>query len=133
MADIRGGLTPLDKQIADLLRKQNLNIIGVANKADTAKMFPAAGEFTKLGFGEFLCISATNNLNKNLLLEKIFSEIEHLESEKPQRPTMKIAIVGKRNAGKSALLNAMVGEDRVIVSETPGTTRDAVDVRLEKE
>ncbi len=133
MVDIRDGVTPLDQAIARLLRKEDLKVIGVANKADTGKMFPAAGEFTRLGFGEFLCISAKNNLNKSILIEKVFDELSHLETEKPERPAMKIALVGKRNAGKSTLLNAMVGEDRVIVSETPGTTRDAVDVRFQKD
>jgi len=133
MVDIRDGLVPLDEKIAELLRKQNLDVIGVANKADSASMFPSAGEFTKFGFGEFLCVSATNNLNKNVLLDRIFKKLEHLESTKPAEPIMKIAIVGKRNAGKSTLVNAMVGEERVIVSEIPGTTRDAVDVRFEKD
>jgi len=133
MVDIRDGVVPLDQTIAQLLRKHDLDVIGVANKADSAKMFPAAGEFTKLGFGEFMCISITNNLNKNVLLEKIFDKISTIESTKPTEPAMKIAIVGKRNAGKSTLVNAMVGDERVIVSETPGTTRDAVDVRFEKD
>jgi GTP-binding protein len=133
MVDIRDGLTPLDKTIAQLLRKENLKVIGVANKADTAKMFPAAAEFTKLGFGEFLCISAQNNLNKSVLLDRVFDEVSHIDSEKPDEPVMKIAIVGRRNVGKSTLLNAMVGQDRVIVSETPGTTRDAIDVRFQKD
>ncbi len=133
MVDIRDGIVPLDKKIAQLLRKNDLDVIGVANKADTAKMFPAAGEFSRLGFGEFLCISAQNNLNKAVLLDTVFDKLEHLESDRPAEPVMKIAIVGKRNAGKSTLVNAMVGSDRVIVSETPGTTRDAVDVRFEKD
>ena len=133
MADIRDGIVPLDKTIASLLRKENLEVIGVANKADSAKMFPAAGEFTRLGLGEFLCISAQNNLNKEVLLDKIFEKIAHLSAEKPKEPVMKIAMIGKRNAGKSTLVNAMVGSERVIVSETPGTTRDAVDVRFEKD
>jgi len=133
MVDIRDGLMPLDKEIARLLRKENLDVIGVANKADTARMFPAAGEFTRLGFGEFLCISAKNNLNKAVLLDKIFDKIAGIESSRPEEPAMKIAIVGKRNAGKSTLVNAIVGSERVIVSETPGTTRDAVDVRFEKD
>ena len=133
MVDIRDGVVPLDEKIAQLLRKHNLDIIGVANKADTAKMFPAAGEFSRLGFGEFLCISAKNNLNKAVLLDTIFDKLAHLESDRPTEPAMKIAIVGKRNAGKSTLVNAMVGSERVIVSETPGTTRDAVDVRFEKD
>lgn len=133
MVDIRDGLVPLDKTIARLLRKNDLDVIGVANKADTAKMFPAAGEFTKLGFGEFLCISAQNNLNKSVLLDKIFDKITSIETGIPKEPVMKLAIVGKRNAGKSTIVNAMVGSERVIVSETPGTTRDAVDVRFEKD
>jgi GTP-binding protein len=133
MVDIRDGVTPLDEKVAQLLRNYNLDVIGVANKADNAKMFPAAGEFTKLGFGEFLCISATNNLNKSVLLDRIFERLAHLEPGSPAEPVMKIAVVGKRNAGKSTLVNAMVGSERVIVSETPGTTRDAIDVRFEKD
>ena len=133
MVDIRDGLVPLDEQIGRLLRENELDVIGVANKADTAKMFPAAAEFSKLGFGEFLCVSVKNNLNKAVLLDRIFEELEGLESAKPAEPAMKIAIVGKRNTGKSTLVNAMVGSERVIVSETPGTTRDAIDVRFEKD
>ena len=133
MVDIRDGLVPLDKTIARLLRKNDLDIIGIANKADTAKMFPAAGEFSKLGFGEFLCVSVKNNLNKAVLLDKIFDKLATLGPGRPAKPVMKIAIVGRRNTGKSTLVNAMVGSERVIVSETPGTTRDAVDVRFEKD
>ncbi|MDT8302291.1 MAG: ribosome biogenesis GTPase Der [Sedimentisphaerales bacterium] len=133
MVDIRDGLVPLDEKITQLLRKHNLDVIGVANKADTARMFPTAGEFTKLGFGEFLCVSVKNNLNKAVLLDKIFDKIATLEPGRPEIPDMKIAIVGKRNAGKSTLVNAMAGFERVIVSEIPGTTRDAVDVRFQKD
>jgi len=96
-------------------------------------MFPAAGEFSRLGFGEFLCISAKNNLNKQVLMDMVYDKLAHLKSDRPTEPVMKIAIVGKRNAGKSTLVNAMVGSERVIVSQTPGTTRDAVDVRFEKD
>jgi GTP-binding protein len=133
MVDIRDGLVALDEQVARLLRKHDLDVIGVANKADTPKLFPAAAEFTKFGFGEFLCVSVQNNLNKNVLLDRIYQRLATKASEKPAEPVMKIAIVGKRNAGKSTLVNAIVGADRVIVSETPGTTRDAVDVRFEKD
>jgi GTP-binding protein len=133
MVDIREGIVPLDEKIARLLRKEGLDVIGVANKADDAKMFPAAGEFSKLGLGEFLCISAQNNLNKAVLLDKIFEKLEHFETGPPTKPVMKIAIVGKQNVGKSTLVNAMAGSERVIVSETPGTTRDAIDVRFEKD
>jgi GTPase len=133
IVDIRDGITPLDEKIARILRKHNLQTIVVANKADTVKMFPSAGEFERLGLGQAICVSATNNLNKMLLVEKIIELIDHLPAEKPADAVMQIAIVGKRNAGKSALINAIVGQERVIVSEVPGTTRDAVDVRFEKD
>ncbi|MFC1762892.1 ribosome biogenesis GTPase Der [Planctomycetota bacterium] len=134
MVDIRAGIVPLDEEIARLVRRQDLKVMGVANKADTPKMYGAAGEFQNLGLGEFICVSAQNNVNKNLLLERIVEALAHLEpSSAPHKPDIKIAIIGKRNAGKSTLVNAMSGAERVIVSEIPGTTRDAVDVRLEKD
>ena len=88
MVDIRDGLVPLDEAIARLLRKNDIDVIGVANKADSAKMFPAAGEFSKLGFGEFLCISVTNNINKSVLLDKVIDKTEHLESARPAQAVM---------------------------------------------
>jgi GTPase len=132
MVDLREGVTPLDQEIARLLRRGHLNVIGVANKADTAVMFPSAGEFQRLGFGDFLCVSVKNNLNKAVLVDRILEGLAGLQvTQAPPDPVLKIAIVGKRNAGKSTLVNAMAGCERVIVSEVPGTTRDAVDVRME--
>ena len=133
VVDIREGLMPLDTKIAQLLRKTDLRVILVANKADTAGMFGAAGEFQRLGFGEAFCVSATNNLNQTALMEMVVEALDHLPKESAGKEIMKIAIVGKRNAGKSTLTNAIVGEDRVIVSEVPGTTRDAIDVRFERD
>ncbi|MGA2172157.1 MAG: ribosome biogenesis GTPase Der [Sedimentisphaerales bacterium] len=133
MVDVRDGIMSLDQTITGLLRKHNLDVVGVANKADTAKQFPEAGEFGKLGFGEFLCVSVKNNVHKEELLDEIFDRLKTIETTKPTEPVMKIAIVGKRNAGKSSIVNAIVGDDRMIVSEMPGTTRDAVDIRFEKE
>lgn len=134
VVDVREGITPLDQTIAELLRKHKLDVMGVANKADTARLFPAAGEFIKLGFGEFFCVSAQNNLNITVLRDRIFDRLKNLETTgAPPEPVMKIAIVGKRNAGKSSIVNAIAGTERVIVSEIPGTTRDAIDVRVEKD
>jgi GTP-binding protein len=134
VVDVREGITPLDQKIAEMLRKHKLDIQGVANKADTARLFPAAGEFAKLGFGEFLCVSAQNNVNTSVLRDRIFQRLEHWETTgAPPVPVMKIAIVGKRNAGKSSIVNAIAGTERVIVSEVPGTTRDAIDVRIQKD
>jgi GTP-binding protein len=133
MVDVREGIMSLDQTIAQLLRKHNLKVIGVANKADTSQLFPEAGVFGKLGFGDFICVSAKNNVNKSVLLDEIFERLKNIESTKPAPAVMQIAIVGKRNAGKSSMVNAIVGDDRVIVSEIPGTTRDAVDIRFEKD
>ena len=134
VVDIREGITPLDQRIAEMLRKHDLDVVGVANKADTNRLFPAAGEFQRLGFGEFLCVSAQNNVNKTVLLDRIFEQLGPLgQTGAPPEPIMKIAIVGKRNVGKSSMVNAIAGNERVIVSEVPGTTRDAIDVRIEKD
>jgi GTP-binding protein len=132
VTDVREGIMPLDKTIAKLLRKQNLNVILVANKADSSKQSADAGEFTRLGYGEALCVSATNFVNQSKLKELILEELDHMPNDVPEETTMKFAVVGKRNAGKSTLINAIAGENRVIVSEIPGTTRDAIDVRFER-
>jgi len=132
VVDIREGITPLDTKIAQLLRKSKLNVVLVANKTDSHKQLPQAGEFVRLGFGEPVCISAKNLVNRSELMERIEHELEHLPKETPAPTMMKIAIVGKRNVGKSTFVNAIVGEERVIASEIPGTTRDAVDVLFEK-
>ncbi|MDH7600248.1 MAG: ribosome biogenesis GTPase Der [Sedimentisphaerales bacterium] len=132
VVDIREGPIGLDRQIADLLRRSSGKVLGVANKADTPSLFPLAGDFSQLGLGEFLCVSAKNNINKAELRQAIVSRLAHMKvTEGPAEPLMKIAIVGKRNAGKSSLVNAIAGFERVIVSEIPGTTRDAVDVRVD--
>ncbi len=133
VVDIRDGLVPLDEQIAKLLRKSNLKILLVANKADEAPMFPRAADFGKLGFGDAMCVSAANSMNSQILIEKVIEILKDTTSEKPQDVEMRLAIVGKRNAGKSTLTNAIAGSDRVIVSELPGTTRDAIDVRFQKD
>ena len=133
VVDIREGITPLDTRIAQLLRKGDLPVMPVANKADSPKQLPLAGEFVRLGFGEPICISARNLVNRGELLDRIDAALDHLPKEKPVQAVMKIAIVGKRNAGKSTFINAVVGQDRVITSDIPGTTRDAVDVLFEKD
>ncbi len=133
LVDIRDGVTHLDQTIARLLRKHNPNVMLVANKADNASLFPKAGEFVKLGFGEALCISAANHLNKKDMMDAVLERLDHLPNDKPKDVVMKLALVGKRNAGKSSFTNAIVGQDRMIVSEVAGTTRDAVDVRFERD
>lgn len=133
LVDIRQGLTPLDQEIAALLRKHDLPVILAANKADSSSFFSAAADFTPLGFGMPICISAEQKVNRSELLDRIVEAFSHLPPETPKDAVMKLAIVGRRNVGKSTFLNAVVGQPRVITSEIPGTTRDAVDVRFEKD
>jgi GTP-binding protein len=131
MVDVRSGLTPLDENIALMLRKSGKKIVPVANKADTAALDRGAADFARLGLGEFSCVSVKNNRNTRVLLDKVAAELPYESADRPADESLKIAVVGRRNAGKSTLVNAMAGADRVIVSETPGTTRDSVDVRLQ--
>ncbi len=133
VVDTRDGIVPLDLKMAELLRRKHDRVHLVANKTDTPNAASEAAEFAQLGFGEPLCVSAMHGLGKRELREIIVSRIADGGAEVPADPVMKIALVGRRNTGKSTFINALAGEDRVIVSEVAGTTRDAVDVRFEKD
>jgi len=133
VVDIREGITPLDKKIAEMLRTRTLKTLLVANKADNQGQEPMAGEFFALGYGQPICVSAQNGRNCQKLLEVIIEKLEGHEMHRPANEIMKLAVVGKRNVGKSTFINQLAGEERVIVSEIPGTTRDAIDVRFEKD
>lgn len=133
VVDIIEGLTPLDQAVAELLRRTEKPVIVVANKADAPKHEPGAGEFHRLGYGEPLPIAALHGRGRTELLDRVLQRLGPRETEAVREPIMKLAIIGKRNAGKSTFVNALAGEERVIVSEIPGTTRDAVDVRFERD
>ncbi len=133
VVDAREGTNPLDKATAELLRRRADRVRLVANKVDEPHLGAGLGEFTKLGYGEPIPVSAMNGSGKWALLEMIRGAIGGLSGDRPADPVMKIALVGKRNAGKSTFINALAGELRVIVSEIPGTTRDSIDVRFEKD
>ncbi len=132
VVDAREGLMPLDRATAELLRRYESRVRLVANKVDEPHMADATGEFVKLGFGEPVPVSAVTGSGRWALLETIRQALP-IQDETPPDPVMKIAIVGKRNAGKSSFINALAGEERVIVSEVPGTTRDAIDVHIAKD
>lgn len=139
LVDCQAGLTPVDTEIAGLLRRQSIKTLLVANKADGERLDTSLGDFARLGLGTPIGVSATNGRNVSDVLDAIRENIDL--SKAPTElsdPDLYIAIVGKRNAGKSTLVNAIAGlyegdSDRVIVSEIPGTTRDSVDVRIQKE
>lgn len=133
IVDARDGITPLDQRVAEMLRRLTVPVLLVANKVDHDQHRGETAEFNRLGYGEPLCISALHGYGREELLERIMVAVGSEQSEPPETPVMKLAIVGRRNAGKSTLVNALAGEERVIVSEIPGTTRDAVDVRFEKD
>lgn len=133
VVDAHDGITPLDRRVAERLRRLETPVILIANKVDTPRHAAEAAEFIRLGYGEPLCVSALHGSGRRPLLQRLCDTLGPDAGDSPEIPLMKLAIVGKRNAGKSTLVNALAGEQRVIVSEIPGTTRDAVDVRFEKD
>lgn len=127
LVDAKDGVTPADYEVADLLRKANKPVILAANKADNARLEAAALEFYELGLGEPIAISAHHGRGVAELLDKIVELLPPQEPVEAAAEAIKVAIVGRPNVGKSMLLNTLVGDERAIVDETPGTTRDAVD------
>ena len=133
VVDARDGLNPLDRDTASLLRRHTEHVKLIANKVDEPHMTQNIGEFVKLGFDEPTPVSALHGLGRTDLKEYIVDTVRAIADESPSDPVMKIALVGKRNCGKSTFANALIGEQRVIVSEVPGTTRDSIDVRFERD
>ncbi|WP_105317703.1 ribosome biogenesis GTPase Der [Thermus tenuipuniceus] len=127
--DGRAELTQADYEVAEHLRKKGKPVILVATKVDDPKHEPYLGPLYALGFGDPIPTSSEHARGLEDLLEAIWQKlpVRHIESE-PEVAAIRLAIVGRPNAGKSSLLNAILGEERVIVSEEPGTTRDAIDV-----
>ncbi len=130
VVDARAGLRPGDEELADLLRRAHMPVVVAANKCDTVADLPLAAEFHRLGLGEPLPVSATQGLGTGDLLDRIVAQLP--ESEPDEEPgAIRLAVIGRPNVGKSSLVNRFLGEQRVIVSEQAGTTRDAIDVALE--
>jgi GTP-binding protein len=134
VVDTRTGLAPLDEMVAQRLRGIGKPVLCVANKCDTDALEPLAAEFYRLGQGTVLAVSAQQGRGKLALLDWI---VKHLpaeaDGEAPAEAVLKIAIVGRRNTGKSTFINSLAHAERMIVSEVPGTTRDSVDVRFEQD
>ncbi len=136
LVDARTGPVPLDEEVAKRLRSISKPVLLIANKCDHAGLDEQVGEFYKFGFGDVHCVSAKENRGRPELLDLIAAHFP--DDGTPSAPptadeTLKLAIVGKRNTGKSTFINVLAHEERTIVSEVEGTTRDSVDVRFEKD
>ena len=134
VTDARDGIVPLDETVARLLRDAGLapKVLPVANKVDDPSWEAHGLEGAALGFGAPVMVSANSGFGTRQLTEAVWERIGGLRAEEPPAgPEARFAIVGRRNAGKSSVVNALAGEPRVIVSEIAGTTRDAIDVRFE--
>ena len=133
LVDGRDGLTTADEEVGAMLRRKGKDVILVANKIDTAKMPDHYYDFYELGLGEPFAISSTNQLGLGDLLDEIVSRFPEKSMAEEEEDDIKIAIIGKPNVGKSSIVNAFVGEERVIVSNIAGTTRDSIDTPFEKD
>ncbi|MHB8241375.1 MAG: ribosome biogenesis GTPase Der [Solirubrobacteraceae bacterium] len=129
VVDARAGVRPGDEEMADLLRRAPLPTIVAANKCDSVNELPLAADFHRLGLGEPLAVSAAQGLGTGDLLDRIVELLPEGESE-IEDGTVRLAVIGRPNVGKSSLVNRFLGEDRVIVSDVAGTTRDAIDMPL---
>jgi GTP-binding protein len=131
VVDVTSGVTDLDQTVAEILRKSNKNVIVVANKVDTNSRILDANEFYKFGLGEPMCISSINGSGTGELLDNVVTYIEEKKAEE-ELDIPKYTVVGRPNVGKSSLINALIGEERNIVTSISGTTRDSIYTRYNK-
>lgn len=132
MVDAKEGMTASDREIATMLRKSAKPVILVANKVDRVGEPPAeVYEFYNLAMGDVLNISSVHGLGMGDLLDEVYKHFPDTDTEEYDDEVIKVAVIGKPNSGKSSLINRILGEERVIVSEIPGTTRDAIDTYVE--
>lgn len=131
ITDVRQGLVDADAKVADMLRRSHKPVVLVVNKVDSFEKFMAdVYEFYNLGIGEPIPISAASRLGLGDMLDQVIAHFPERTADEEEDEIPRIAIVGKPNVGKSSLVNRLVGQNRVIVSDVAGTTRDAVDTRV---
>ena len=130
--DVLDGITVLDKEVAEMLRRCGKPLVLAANKADNEQRGYDSSQFYELALGDPIPISAYHGKGVSDLMDKVAQQVPEFHLEQEQN-IMKISIVGRPNVGKSMLLNAILGKERVIVSDKPGTTRDAIDTIFEKD
>jgi GTP-binding protein len=129
MVDVKDGLTSMDEDVADMLRRTDKKVLLVANKADNTKRANDHLEFYSLGLGEIYSISAINGAGTGELLDELVKDFEIEDEEDESLGLPKIAVVGRPNVGKSSMINSLIGQDRNIVTNVSGTTRDSVNTR----
>ncbi len=132
VTDARAGVTPGDEEIAGILRRSHKPVLLAANKIDDPSRDTDALEFHRLGLGDPLPVSALHGHSTGDLLDRIVELLPGEGREEVGEEAIRVAILGRPNVGKSSLLNALVGQERVIVSDVPGTTRDSIDTLLER-
>ncbi len=132
LVDVNNGVTDLDMDVAKILRRTNLPVILVANKADDNAQRYYAAEFYKLGLGDPYCVSAISGGGTGDLLDAVVAKLPEGNGELLEDGIPRFAVVGRPNAGKSSIINAFIGEDRNIVTEIAGTTRDSIYTRYDK-
>ena len=132
LVDVNTGLTDWDEDVALILRRAKLPVILVANKVDNSAEYYEAAEFYKLGLGDPQCISAATGGGTGDLLDIILDKLQDNPEEVIEEDIPRFAVVGRPNAGKSSIINAFIGEDRNIVTEIAGTTRDSIYTRYDK-
>ena len=133
LVDGKEGITSADEDVANMLRKSKKPVVLAVNKIDSLKEGDNAWEFYNLGIGDPITISASQGLALGDMLDRVVSYFDPISEEEQEDEYIRIAMVGKPNVGKSSLINKLLGEERVIVSNVPGTTRDAIDSYLENE
>jgi GTPase len=133
VVDARAGLRSGDDDLARELRKATIPVLVAANKIDSARSIPDAADFYGLGLGDPIPVSGVQGLGTGDLLDRITEALEHAPEPEDDTDTVRLAVIGRPNVGKSSLVNRVLGEERVIVSELAGTTRDAIDTKLEIE
>ncbi|GIM27888.1 GTPase Der [Clostridium polyendosporum] len=133
IVDGKEGLTAADREVAQMLRKSKKPVVLVVNKIDSLKDEANAFEFYNLGIGDPVTISASQGLGLGDMLDEVVKHFDTAGADEEEDEYIRIAMIGKPNVGKSSLINKLLGEERVIVSDVPGTTRDAIDSYLETE
>ena len=133
IVDGKEGLTPADHEVANILRKSKKEVVLVVNKVDSLKEEQNAWEFYNLGIGEPITISASQGLAIGDMLDRVVANFDKYNDNEEDDEYIRIAMMGKPNVGKSSLINKLLGEERLIVSDIPGTTRDSIDSTLETE